>query len=377
MLLKQPAIVRLAPRSSFEAALAGGSRVATIIVGLVVFFAAIDYAQVILAPVTLAIVLGLMFGPLADRIERLGIPPSISAALAVAVFAAIIATAIAGFAVPLSDWLDKLPMIWSRLQAEIVGWRGVIASIDGLKEQLQNAMGQGSNVTVAVSEGSPVAEVVYLAPAIAAQMLIFLASFYFYIATRAQLRIGVLSLCFSRRLRWRVAHVFRDVEFLVSRYLLSITAVNFGLGAAVTLALWLVGVPSPLLWGLLAGVLNYVIYIGPAFMVVILLGVGLATGHGLVPILTPAAAYLMLHLIEAQFVTPHVIGRAVTLNPLPSSLRWRCGSGCGARSAASLPFRASSSPSRSSATSCRSAHLMPESAAPIRTVCSCPAKRFQ
>lgn len=101
----------------------------------------------------------------------------------------------------------------------------------------------------------------------------------------------------------------------MSRYLLSITAVNALLACMVTTALYLLDVPSPVLWGLMAGVLNYVIYIGPAVMALILTGVGLATAEGTLAILTPPLAYLGLNLLEAQFLTPAVLGRTMTLNP--------------------------------------------------------------
>ncbi|PTW62933.1 putative PurR-regulated permease PerM [Breoghania corrubedonensis] len=301
--------------TDFEATIRTGARLSMIVLGCIVTVAVLDLAQMILAPIALAIIIGLMLGPLADRIEWLGIPPWISAAAIVVLFIALIAAAMTGFAVPLSDWLDKLPAMWQKLQSGLTHWQGVIASIAGLGEKLRHALGQEAAMRVNVEGESTVESVAYLAPAIVAQVLLFLAGLYFYIATRKRFRLSVLSLCFSRRLRWRVAHAFRDIEMLVSRYLLSITAVNIALGVVVSLAMWGLGVPSPLLWGLLAGVLNYVIYIGPAIMAFLLFGVGLASYPSLVGALIPPGVYLLVNLTEAQFVTPHVLGRTMTLNP--------------------------------------------------------------
>ena len=119
----------------------------------------------------------------------------------------------------------------------------------------------------------------------------------------------------TRRLRWRIAHVFRDVERYVSQYLLQITGINLALGATLSACLWLAGVPSALMWGLLACTLNYVIYIGPAVMVAILLGVGLATAQTSIGIFLPPAIYLGLNILESQVVTPHVLGRSMAINP--------------------------------------------------------------
>ena len=306
---------RLGRQPDVVATIRIGAHLSMIVLGCIVFVGVLDFAQVILAPVALAVIIGLMLGPLADRIERIGIPPWIAAAAIVVLFIALIAAALTGFAVPLSDWLDKLPSMWQKLRSGITHWQSVFASIAGLGEKLRQTLGQEAAMRVNVEDESAVESVAYLAPAIFAQVLLFLAGLYFYIATRHRFRLSVLSLCFSRRLRWRVAHAFRDIEMLVSRYLLSITAVNIGLGVVVAIAMWLLGVPSPLLWGALAGGLNYVIYIGPAIMAFLLFGVGLASYPTFGGAMIPPAVYLMINLTEAQFVTPHVLGRTMTLNP--------------------------------------------------------------
>src|SRR5690606_3711191 len=105
----------------------------------------------------------------------------------------------------------------------------LLTTLDGLRDNIRAAIGDAGKMEVQVDEGSTVEQAAWLAPAIFMQIVLFLVSFYFFIATRHEIRAAVLSLCFERRLRWRVAHIFRDVEALVSRYLLSITAVNIGL----------------------------------------------------------------------------------------------------------------------------------------------------
>jgi predicted PurR-regulated permease PerM len=116
-------------------------------------------------------------------------------------------------------------------------------------------------------------------------------------------------------MRWRTAHVFRDVEQKVSRFLLSITFINACVGCAVSLAMWAIGMPSPILWGALAAVLNYIPYVGQGVMVLVLLAVGLGTQTGLTNILLPVACYVAINFVEGQIVTPHFIGRTMTLNP--------------------------------------------------------------
>ena len=168
---------------------------------------------------------------------------------------------------------------------------------------------------VTVAEGSPVTDIAFLAPAILGEILVFLVSLYFYLATRQNIRMSILSLCVTRRLRWRTAHVFRDVETKVSRFLLSVTFLNICVGVVMTLATWWLGLPSPLLWGALAFILNYIPYVGQAILIAILLAVGLGTQVGWVAILAPVGVYLVVNFIEGQVVFPQFVGRSVELNP--------------------------------------------------------------
>ncbi|WP_339764984.1 AI-2E family transporter [uncultured Hoeflea sp.] len=310
----EPPVVRIAAKSGMDAGLQSTARIAIIITGLVLTLAALDQAQPLLAPVCLAIITGLMASPVASALERV-IPAPLAAATVVILFLALIGSAVALFSMPMSIWTERLPEIWHEMQRHLINWRTALDTLGGVQEQIRTIAGGKAEMTVDIADNSAVEEIATLAPALMAQIVLFLASLYFFIATRHEIRASVLSLCFSRRSRLRTARMFRDAEWFVSRYLLSITVINAGLGIATTAAMWLLDVPQPYLWGMLAFCLNYIVYIGPAAMAVILVGVGLATWDSPPAIFLPVGAYLTLNMIEAQFVTPQVIGRSVTLNP--------------------------------------------------------------
>ena len=291
------------------------ARAALLILCVIAVVAALDIGQVVFAPVCLSIVVGMIFGPMSERLAHLGVPSWLSAGAMVLLFVGFILTAGAAFLVPLSDWLDRLPLIWSRLQAQLVSWQGFFTSLSSLQEELRDVMGQEAGMQVSVEDNSAVETVFYIAPAFIAQVVLFIASLYFFLLTRPYLRLSALRLTDDRQSRRCILTAFQTIEARLSKYLVSISAINLGLGTAVALAMWLLGVPSPLLWGMLAGVLNYVVYLGPAIMVLVMSAIGLATGNTPLEILTPPLAYLTLNVIEAQFVTPTVIGRTMTLNP--------------------------------------------------------------
>ncbi|WP_083982483.1 AI-2E family transporter [Devosia soli] len=301
--------------SQFERVLNNAARVSVVAIGVVVMLFVLQVGQVFLAPVTLAIVVGLMFGPVADRLEHFGIPPALSAAVVVLLLLSIIAIGIMVFALPLSEWIARGPLIWDKLQDQLANLRGPLETFSQLQTQMSELLGSDSAMSVSVEDGSAMANIAMIAPALLAQVLIFLASLYFFVATRDHIRISVLSLCVTRRMRWRTAHVFRDVESKVSRFLLSITFINVCVGIAVTIAMWAIGMPSPVLWGALAAVLNYIPYVGQGTMIVILLAVGLGTQTSVQAILLPTLCYLGINFIEGQIITPHFIGRTMTLNP--------------------------------------------------------------
>lgn len=301
--------------SQFERVLGNAARLSIVLVGLVVALMALQAGQMILAPVLLAIVIGLMFGPVADFLDRHGVHPALSALVVVLLLVGIIGGGLVLFAVPLSDWVARGPVIWEKLHAELLNWKEPLEALRSIQEQVGGVFGSDTAMAVTVEDGSAVTNIAMVFPAIGAQVLIFLASLYFFMATREHIRISVLSLCVTRRMRWRAAHIFREVEAKVSRFLLSVTVINLCVGTAVSLAMWAIGMPSPLLWGAMAAVLNYIPYVGQAVMTVVLLAVGAGTRNGLENILTPLACYLGINFMEGQVITPHLLGRTMTINP--------------------------------------------------------------
>lgn len=300
----------------FNRVLGISARLAILFGGAVLLVAVLKIGQSILAPVGLAIVVGLVFGPIADRLESWGISPALSAGIVVLAFLLLIITGIVLFAVPMAEWGGRLPLIWQRLQSEILNWREQIETLSSLQEQIEGLLSGGSAaVRVEVTDSSQVVDLALIAPAVLGDILIFLASLYFYLATRERIRISILSIIVSRKLRWRTAHVFGNVETRVSRFLLSVTVLNIMVGIAMAGVTFAFGLPSPLLWGVLAAVLNYVPYVGQAVLMLILLVVGFATHTEILMIIGPLLCYGLINLVEGQFIFPAFVGRLMTLNP--------------------------------------------------------------
>jgi predicted PurR-regulated permease PerM len=103
----------------FERILGNASQISLLVLGLVAAFVALSAGQYVLAPIFIAVTLGLMCGPVADEMERRGVPPSLSAGVVVIALLVTVGLAAYLFATPLSAWLGKIPVIWDRLSAEL------------------------------------------------------------------------------------------------------------------------------------------------------------------------------------------------------------------------------------------------------------------
>jgi predicted PurR-regulated permease PerM len=110
--------------------------------------------------------------------------------------------------------------------------------------------------------------------------------------------------------------ISHEIQQNISNYLFSVSLINIALGAVAGVGLYFMGVPNALMWGMLVAVLNFVPYFGPVAGIILLATVGLLTFDSLWQGILPPAWYLLLHLLEADFITPVVLGRRFTLNPV-------------------------------------------------------------
>lgn len=294
-------------------ALSTGARWAMVATGGVAAFAALHAASMIFAPLTLSVVIGLMFAPAARRIEAFKVPPALSALVIVIFTGALMAAFVSAFAWPISVWFDRLPDIWNKIQTDLLSWKPGSGGPAGLRDEIRGVAPEPS-MSVTVDGGKAVESAVLLAPAVLSQMIVFLAGVYFFVATRERLRAGIVGLCDTSGQCRRVDRVIATVEADVSRYMLAVSGINVAMGAAVAAALWAIGAPEPWMWGVLAAIMNFIPYVGTAVMVSLLIGVGMIHFEGW-QMLLPALAHSAVNLAENQFITPHVLGRTMTLNP--------------------------------------------------------------
>lgn len=262
---------------------------------------ALKAGQAILAPIVLGLTIATVLGPPVAMMERWGCP-RVLGALAGLLLGFILIIGLLFWAGPIvGDLISALPRVSDQLR----DWMSdVTLAMRGL-EALEGQIADSSEEAVESAMPS-VVDALWLAPNLMGQALITMGTLFFYLLTREDMYAYV-----STTVRCRLASADRAV----SHYFVTISLVNVGLGAAVAMGLTVVGVPNAMLWGAAAFLLNFVLYLGPAIMVLSLLVAGMMQFSGAM-ILVPPAVFLICNLIEAQFVTPILVGRRLALNML-------------------------------------------------------------
>jgi len=289
------------------------ARWAIIMLAAIAVFTALRLTADVFAPLMLGLVLGVVLSPISTGLERVGAPSALSA-LAVLIFSLIVLAGIVLFLGPVfSKLLIQAPQIWQEVRVSIRDFQGLIQGISDASEEVARAIGPGSGDAEEAPRVPSLTDALLAAPAFAAQLLIFIGTLFFFVLSRQEIYRWI-----SDRLTGAhdvMAMRLAEADRLVSRYFLTIAVINIFFGGFVAAALWLIGMPSALMWGVIATLMNFILYLGPACVAVALIVAGVVVFDGLA-VLLPGAAFVGLNLTEGQFVTPMLVGRHMSVNPL-------------------------------------------------------------
>lgn len=274
-------------------------------------------AQAFLVPLVLACLLSMVLGPIRRVFDRRGIPSVLSSLFIVlALLVGFLALASA-LATPVSNWVQNAPRIEYQIQRKI---NVISRSMSGLL-RANKALKQITSVDdkklpkVKVQKGGGLAtEVMTLAPSVLTQFVFTFVLLLFLLASGDMFYEKLVHVMPTFKDKRRAIRIAFNVERKLSRYLMTITVINFGLGVAVGIAMWAFGMPSPLIFAVIAFVFNFVPYLG-AFAGILIAGVVAFVGFQWMGwSLIIVAVYLALTTIEGQLVTPYFVGRKLRLN---------------------------------------------------------------
>ena len=272
-------------------------------------------------PITLAFVFTFLLSPIVRTLKRLHIPEYLGAA--VVILGSLTALGFIGYELsgPVSEWMDKAPDVAQKLQGHLRNLKKPVDKVTKAGEQVQEITKLG------VEDKKPPQRVELKQPGFGDGLFSWTWSFLFGLMVMVILLYFLLGSgdLFLRKLihvlprledKKTAVQIARKIEDHVSKYLLTVALINAGLGAAGGLAFWALGMPNPMLWGAMGALLNFIPYVGALTLIVIVTLVATATfgsvGHALVV----PAVYFGLATLEGNFITPWILGRRLTLNPV-------------------------------------------------------------
>jgi predicted PurR-regulated permease PerM len=285
---------------------------------ILALLAAAYVASEIVLPFVFAIILKLLLQPVFRILERLRVPRILASLLLIfALFGTIVGLG-AGISGPARTWAAKLPESIPRVQERLNFLREPINTLQLFLQQVEDFGEAAQSPNAAVSTHGPTLLTnLFRGTRHFASGFFTTVLFLFFLLVSGDIFLHRLVEILPRfKSKRQVVEISQQIESDVSAYLVTITIMNAAVGIAVGLAMWLTGVGDPILWGTVAFLLNYVPILGTAVGVLIFLLAGVLTHDTLWQALLPAGLYIGFHLIEGETVTPMLLARRFTLNPV-------------------------------------------------------------
>jgi predicted PurR-regulated permease PerM len=283
---------------------------------LIAALAVVYVAKAIILPVVLAFVLKLLLNPALRSFERWRVPRLVAAIVLIVAVAGSIVGLVAALAGPAGDWFAKLPTAIPRMQERLEFLREPVEIVRRFLAAIRAVTQVDTVVAIPASEGSLPAEIFHGTWNFAAGLFTTgLLLFFLLIAGDTFLR-KLVEVLPSFREKRQAVEISQQIESDISGYLVTVTIMNALVGLATGLVMWACGVGDPVLWGAVAFLLNYVPILGPLLGVAMFFFVGLLALDGVWEALLPASLYLAIHVAEGEGITPMLLARRFTLNPV-------------------------------------------------------------
>ena len=303
------------PLSGIPAVWRLGAIFSTLLMGFFAFIAALYLGRAALLPVVAAIVVGITLSPLTEFGTRFKIPPPVSAVTLIVTLLAIVGALITFFADPVSEWIGRAPEIGAAVQQKLRVFEYPLSVLHGIKSAIMPAAGSAPTVAVETNTAEVVSTVVLAVTPAVGEFVVFFGTLVFFLSTNVQLRKKLIFSFGTRDARLRMLRIWNDIEDNLAQYLGLVSMINIALGLVTMAMLYLIGFPNPVTFGLLTMGLNYVPYLGPAIMALVLLAVGLVAMPTLAQAALAPALFVAIATLEGHFITPSIIGRRLTLSP--------------------------------------------------------------
>ena len=292
------------------------SMLLTILVVLGVFYS-LYFARAVFLPIAIAIVLSLLLSPLVRAMGKRSVPEWVSAAIILIVLLGTVSYGVYSLAGPTQDWVGRAPKSIARIERKLRAIKKPVQQVSETAEKVEEMTKVSDSKTPEVQiKGPSLSSTMFgNTRAILVNATIVFTLLYFLLAA-GEMFITKLTRVLPRVKDRKLAEsIALQAERNISTYLLATTVINICLGVATGVSMAIIGLPNPVLWGIVGGLANFVPYIGGIVAIALYFLAGMLTFDSLGHALMPAAAYFVLTNLES-FITPVILGRRLPLNPV-------------------------------------------------------------
>jgi predicted PurR-regulated permease PerM len=276
----------------------------------------LSIGSVVFLPVVTAIILTIVLSPLADKLAQIGLPNFLASFLALVVLLGVIALALSAVLRPALTLFQDMPAMIDRIGEHFNQLEGALAWFAQINQKVTQIVGASEGQQVVLAGPTMLEQLAFATPTVLLEILLTFLMAFFMIEARVRMRRRLLLERQHFGATLKAARVMRDVQDRVGSYILTVGLINLAVGVVVTFGAWALGMSYPVMWGGLAALLNFLPYVGPLAMIALLTLFGLGTAETALIGLIPAAAYLGLHAVESNLVTPAILGARFTMNPV-------------------------------------------------------------
>jgi predicted PurR-regulated permease PerM len=277
------------------------------------------FAHVAFIPIALALLLALVLSGPVEVLHGWRVPRSLSAAvLVIAILGAF--TALVNFASePAQQWFAAAPHTMKLIEKKIRPLEQIIRRIDDLRNSAGSigspARTPPQPAVSAPEESAPAMLLDATRGAVLSSVTVIILTL-FLLAGGPPVLARMTSAFASDLNSAHIIDVIEKVRAEVGRFYVTTALINVGLGFATAFAMMWCGMPNPFLWGIMAGILNFIPYLGSTTTLIVLTVVAIVSFDGLGHVIAVAGSYLVLATIEGQFVQPLLVGKRLKLNPM-------------------------------------------------------------
>lgn len=282
-------------------------------------FYTLYFGRAFFLPIVLALLLNFLLSPVVRFLRRLRIPNALGAGLVIFALVGGVSWGVYELSGPAYEWAEKAPQTMRRLERKLREFKKPVQTMSKATQQVEQItdVGGGRQPQRVEVQTETLGERMFSqATEIVAGGLVMIILLFFLLASGDLFLRKLIRVLPSLADKKRAVEIARQIETDISAYLVTITAINVGLGLAVWGILAFLNVPNPMLWGVLATVTNYIPYLGAIVMIAVLAMVGFLTFDNNTQALMVPLSFVGLNILESYLVTPLVLGHRLTLNPV-------------------------------------------------------------